>query len=291
MGKMSRRSFAIGAGLAAGSILLGNMPANASPTIYRIGDLAVRYWPYPAPLGRPAIVMVHGGAHAGWVWDRWANWLSLLGWECHAIDWYHHGLSAPLPTNQFLTRSITAVSQEIGLVVNRLRGQGKRIVLMGHSMGGLAALHAATLYQPDQLVLVTPVVPAQVGATVIPLAIDLSVPYPVPPFPVAKAMFFATMTDSEATPYYSQLQPESPQAVWEATRWSVSINLSAITMPALALSASADTLTPPAAVQTLSQLLGGQYVALTGIGHSDVLLKSTGWLSSVQRVEQWLVTH
>lgn len=288
MGKISRRSFAIGAGVAAGSVLLGVTEANSAVSTYRVGGVSVRKYTPVTPNGRPAIIMVHGGAHAGWAWNRYATYFSSLGWECHVLDWYNHGQSDILSLTSFIRRSILNVTLEIQMVMGVLRGVGRPYIYMGHSMGGLASLHSAAFLDPEALVLIAPVVPAQVGAEAIQIAVDLSTLFPVPPFPVAKAMFFSTMTDAEAMPYYLQLQPESSRAVWEATRWTASVNLDGVTVPTMTVAAGADVLTPPAAIRTLADLLDCRHVDWPGIGHSDVLLKSSGWLPVAQDIENWL---
>ena len=294
MAELSRRAFTVGAGAALGMGLFGGLANSASMVeaveVYFAQDVAVRRYRPLVPNGRPAIVMVHGGAHAGWAWDRYGQYFAGLGWDCHALDWYNHGLSPSLPTQQFIARSITDVFREIWLVASRLQSQGRPYLLMGHSMGGLAALWSAQVLHPQALVLITPVVPAQVGAAPIPIPVDFTVPFPVPPFEVAKGMFFSTMSDAEASVYYHLLQPESPRAVYEATRWTVSVNLGAVTAPAMTVAAAADTLTPPAAVHRLAELLHCRHVDFPAIGHSDVLLKAQGWLPVAQDIEHWLRT-
>lgn len=292
MSGVSRRQFTIGVGAALGVGVLGNPVASAEagglPLVYYVNGVAVRHYRPLLPNNRPSIIMVHGGAHASWVWERYAPYLCSHGWDCHAIDWYNHGSSASLPVQQFITRSIRDVRTEIGHVRSRLN---RPYVLMGHSMGGLASLYSAQSFAARALVLIAPVVPAEVGAQVIPIPVDMTRPFPVPPFAVAKGMFYSTMSDAEALLYYTRLQPESPLAVWEATRWTVSVNLSTITMPTLTIAAGADTLTPPSTIRGLATLLGCDHIDVPGMGHGDVLLKQQGWLPVAQNVEQWLLAN
>jgi pimeloyl-ACP methyl ester carboxylesterase len=110
----------------------------------------------------------------------------------------------------------------------------------------------------------------------------------VPPFPVAKAMFYSTMSDAEAMLYYPQLAPESPQAVWEATRWTISVNLSQVTAPTMIAEGALDMLTPPSVVRPLATMMGARYVEWPGIGHADLMLKENGWLPVARDVKSWL---
>jgi len=288
MQKISRRMFTLGA-LGAGAALLTAPKAAALWAVetgtYVRNGVAVHYSrPFPST-GRPPIIAVHGGGHAAWTWSRYGPYFASRGWEFHALDWFHHGSSAQLPLDQFITRSITAIQQEIGIVAAEV---GTPFNLIGHSMGALAALHTAQSLPPLSLVLVTPVVPVEVGAETIPIPVNLAEPFPVPPYDVAKSMFYSTMPDSEAQQYYPLLQQESPQAVYEATRWTVSVDLDAISMPTMTVAAAADTLTPPTAVSGLAGLLGSHHVEFPAIGHVDVLLKYHGWRPVAQEIEMWL---
>lgn len=277
--RISRRLFIAGA---AGVGVLGVSAFTTS--VYTVDGIAVHRYQPTVSNGKPPIIMIHGGAHAAWVWERWAPYFADQGWDCHVIDWYNHGQSTALPTSDFILRGITDLHREI-LSVSR---QFFSFHLMGHSMGALAALRSSTLLYPSSVTLISPVVPSQVGAAVIPIPVDLTQLYPVPPFATAKSMFYSTMTDTEAQTHYARLQPESSQAVWEATRWTVSVNLAAVTAPVLAVGAGSDTLTPPQYVQTLAGLVSGTYLQYANIGHSDVLLKASGWQPVATDVENWL---
>src|SRR5215470_4235998 len=287
MTKISRRSLLVGASAVAGTSLLSR-PAMATPTdIFYVSGVAVRRYLPASPSNRPPVILLHGGAHAGWSWDRYAAYYASAGWTCYALDWYNHGLSAPLAPEVFVARSIKDVLTEINLVRSTFSNPD-RFVLMGHSMGAMAALYAAQTLRPRALVLMAPVVPAEVGAAAIELGIDMTQPFPVPPFPVAKAMFYPTMSDAEAMPYYTQLTPESPVAVWEATRWTVSVNLSQVTAPTMIAEGALDTLTPPSVVQPLATMMGARYVEWPEIGHADLMLKENGWLPVARDIKSWL---
>ncbi len=252
-------------------------------TTYSVDGVAVRRH-RPPTTDRPPLVLVHGGAHASWVWDRVAGFLADRGWDCHALDWRHHGDSTRLPEQDFVCRGIADVRAEIAAVAAPLG----EFHLVGHSMGSLAALVSATTLAPLSLTLITPVVPAQVAPPPIPVPLDLTAPWAVPPLPVAKAMFFSTMTDEEAAIHHAKLQPESPRAVWEATRWTVPVDLAAVRARTLVVGAGADTLTPAEHVRALADLMGARYLLYPDLGHTEVLVKEPGWHQVATDVEEWL---
>lgn len=287
---ISRRLFlasaAAGVGLST-TAFSENSLTSTTVTNYVVDGVAVQRHQPTVSNGKPPIVMVHGGAHGAWVFERYAPYFAGLGWDVHVLNWYNHGDSADQALNLFIKRSIIDVNREIQSVTR----QFSTFHLMGHSMGGLAALFCGTFLNAKTLVLIAPVVPSQVGATPIPIPIDLSVLYPVVSFADAKAYFYQTMTDAEAQPHYVRLQPESSQAAWEATRWTVSINLSPVTMPVLCISASLDVLVPAQYVQTLSTMLSHGEYAQFNTGHCDLLLKSGAWSAPAGRIATFLNAH
>jgi pimeloyl-ACP methyl ester carboxylesterase len=255
-------------------------------TSYETNGVSVkRYSPVDAA-GRPPVVMVHGGAHGGWAWDAMATYLCERSWECHALNWYNHGDSARAPENVFVKRSIVDVAhQEISHVVDGLHQEP---ILLGHSMGGLASLAYAEKAPVHRLVLLTPVMPTSVNPDQIPLQVDLARPFPPFPPEVAKRLFFTTLDDATADRYHRLLVPESPLAVFEATRWTVSIDLDTIKAPVFVFASELDVLTPPAAVERMARMLEAEYELVPGIGHSDMLLKSPEWQHVAKNVDAWL---
>lgn len=253
---------------------------------YRVKGVSVKKYMPVGAARRPPVVMVHGGAHGGWVWDVMATYLSERGWECHALDWYNHGDSAKLPENELIERSIADVAhQEIRHVVDGLRDEP---ILLGHSMGGLAALAYAEKAPAAGLVLLTPVMPASVNPDPIPLQIDHTRLFgPFPP-EVAKRLFFTALDGAIADRYQGLLVPESPQAVLEATQWTVGIDLGAIRAQALVFAAELDLLVPPVAVERMARMMGARYELVPGIGHSDILLKDPEWRQVAKSINAWL---
>lgn len=252
--------------------------------IYFVDGIAVHHYRPATPNGKPPVVMVHGGMHAGWSWDNYGKFFADKGWDCHALDWYNHGDSTALPEADFIKRGHADLHREI-LSVTR---QFPAFHLMGHSIGGLATLISSTLLHPESVTLLAPVVPAQVGAAPVPMFVDLGQPFPVPPFDMARAMFFQTMTGDEAGSYYTKLQPESAQLVWESARRDVPVNLAAVRAPVLAVAGGEDTLTPAPDIQKLADMLGATYLEYPDTGHSELLLKNKSWQQVATDIEAWL---
>jgi pimeloyl-ACP methyl ester carboxylesterase len=232
------------------------------------------------------VVLVHGGAHAKWSCKHYARVLSEGGYEVHALDWLNHGDSRRLPEDQFLRRGIDDVArEELRDAVERL---GRPPIIIGHSMGAMAGLVYAASNPVERLVLLTPVVPSVVGADPVELEVDLTQPFGPVPYDIAKLLFYPTLDEDLARRYYDLLEPESPWAVWQATRWTIDVDLEAVTAPTLVFATELDPLTPPAAVARLAELMGAPYELIPAIGHSEILLKQPESIAVAERIRKWL---
>jgi pimeloyl-ACP methyl ester carboxylesterase len=247
---------------------------------------AVDRYPPAMPNRQAAAVLVHGGGHAKWSFQQHAPVLSEGGYDVHALDWFNHGDSSRLPESHFLRRGIDDVArEELSYVVERL---GRPPIIIAHSMGAMAALVYAARNPVERLVLLTPVVPSSVGADPIDIDVDLTKPFGPVPYDVARLLFFPTLDEDLARMYYHRLEPESPRAVWQATRWTLDVDLQAVTAPTLVFATELDVLTPPAAVAGLAELMGAHYELIAGIGHSEILLKQPESTDVAKRIRQWL---
>ena len=242
--------------------------------------------------GRPPLVMVHGGCHAAWCWQGPQAWFASRGWYAAALDWYSHGDSEALPQTEWCQREIVPVREEIGIVCAAVAEEtGRAPVVIGHSMGGLASLAHATVNDQEiaALVLLAPVVPGGYAASAIELPVDSGQPWGPPPPDMARQLFYSGVDDAAAARYYELLQPESPAAVWQATRWTADLPLDRLNAPALVYGAEKDLLVPPDAVQRLSSAIGADYVHLPDTGHGltldpiaeEVCERTEEWLSGV----------
>lgn len=260
---------------------------HAESTCYTTYGVAVRHYQPRRATGRPPVVLVHGGNSASWAWDTYAPWLAHHGYPVHALDWYNHGNSVHLPTSAYLNRSILDIaSDEIAHVVD---GLGADPILVGASMGGLAAMAFAATRPVTRLALVASALPVQVRAAEIPVPVDFTAPFPPPPFEQAREMFFTTMVDQQAHELYALMEPESPRAVWETSRNTLWADLElALPTPTLVLAAELDALFAPAHEQALADLLGATYIQIPGVGHVDLLLRHGAWRDGAQALTTWL---
>jgi pimeloyl-ACP methyl ester carboxylesterase len=238
---------------------------------------------------RPPVVLVHGGMHGAWMWADVQRWLSDRGRDSVAVDLLCHGRSRAIPTEQWLTRSLLDSAFEIDIACQSVADNPLPPVVLAWSMGGLAALaHAAGPHRPlSAVVLLCPVVPAPFGGAEIPIPVtpdELVEPFPAD---VARRLFYDGMSPDQAAAFSGQLQAESPQAVFEATRWTAKLDVSGIEVPTLAVGAENDQLVPAASVQSLAAAIpGASYIHLRGAGHGVPV--NPGWTSVMSIVTSWL---
>lgn len=253
---------------------------------YKVDGVSVAKYTPAGKSTKPPVIMVHGGQHGKWAWQNWAALFAQAGYEVHALDWYNHGDSDKLPEDEFIKRSIVQVARnEIKIVADQL---SQKPILVGHSMGGLASAVYAEGAPVEKLVLLTPVMPSAVKPDPVPLPIDMSKPFGVFPYEQAKQLFYPTLSDADARRAYAQLVPESPQAVLEATQWTVDADLDSIKVPKLLFATELDVLTPSKPEEKYAGMLGAKYEFIPGIGHSDILLKDPQWRQAAQRTLDWL---
>jgi pimeloyl-ACP methyl ester carboxylesterase len=250
---------------------------------YRIHGVRVEHVPPATQTSKPPLIFIHGGCQGSWSWKNFLPFFAELGWDCHALNWYGHNGSDPHSTEPFFKRGIADVTEEIAHVAGQFDTPP---ILIAHSMGGLASQKYAESHSVSALVLLTPVVPAQVGGDIIELPVDFEQPWGPPPFEVSMDLFFQGLTQDEARPYYPLLCPESPRCVFEATRWTVPIDKVRVSGPILVVSGELDILTPPSTGRGLADFYGVDYRYLRGRGHN--LLLEPNWRETAGIIAGWL---
>ncbi len=250
---------------------------------YIVNGVRVESYAPAEPTGNPPLLFVHGGCHGSWSWRNFLPFFAGAGWDCHALNWYGHHGSESLPTERFVRRGIADVTEEIAHVA---AGFARPPILIGHSMGGLASQKYAELHAVAGLVLITPVVPAEVGGAIIELPVDMAAPWGPPPFPVTLDLFFQGLSPEQAEPFYPLLCPESPRAVFEATRCTVPIDKTRLSGPILVIAGELDILTPPSTGRALADFYNADYRYLRGVGHN--MLLEPHWRKCAGLIADWL---
>lgn len=266
------------------------MSQSSSPSLlhgikdeYLINGIRVERYALPKPHHSAPLILVHGGGQASWCWEDFAPVLQQHGFEAHALNWRGRNGSAPLELAKFLKASIADVVMDIAAVAGQFN---EPPILVGHSMGGLACQLYAQDFPVKALLLLTPVVPSQVNAPIIEMPIDESEPWGPLQLTMSRELFFQGLDDQQCAYFYPKLIPESPLRCFEATRWSLSVDIEKIVMPTLVISGALDTLTPASTGKRLAELYGAEYRLELDLGH-NVLMGKRGQ-EVAQSVVPWL---
>lgn len=236
------------------------------------------------------IVLVHGGCHDAWCFAEWQRWFAARGWRTAALDWRSHGASTPLEHQEWLRRPITEVSEDIEIAVARLAELTDTApIVLGQSMGGLATLaHAAATAQDlAGIALLAPVLPRSFAPEPVDLEIDMDQPWGPPPLDVAHHLFWPRVDEETAKKYHALLQPESPAAAWQATRWTADVDVTAVRAPSLVAAAGDDVLAPGNQVRALGRAIGAYEITLEEFGHC--LSLDPKWHELIVKIEAWLL--
>ena len=105
---------------------------------------------------RKPLLFVHGELGGSWVWERYLSYFASRGWEGHAVNLQNHFWSRTVDPTELTFETYV---DDVAAALNRL---GPSTVAIGHGLGGLLVLRAASLAPIGGLVLLSPEPPAGV---------------------------------------------------------------------------------------------------------------------------------
>lgn len=89
----------------------------------------------------PVVLLLHGGGQTRHAWRATTQSLAHAGWVAYALDQRGHGDSAWLPDGAYAASDFAADAKAVALAL-KTRGGGRAPVVVGASLGGIAALLA-----------------------------------------------------------------------------------------------------------------------------------------------------
>lgn len=252
-----------------------------NPKTYFLEDgIEVRRWDGKgsSTSNKAPVIVVHGGASDASMWSKMAPKLAEDGRTVFAFSWFNHGLSKKLPDDVFARRSILDIARvelpSVATHVLEVTGK-KQIDLIGRSMGGAASLSFAA-NNPDvvrRLAVMQPVVPSAFAGPVIPIPVDAFKPSTPGDAETQRQLFNPTAPEDVAYQAWMEGGLESPVAIWEATRWTLDIDVEAIKAKTFVITAdpTLDRITPPAEIIKMAEAMGARHHTVEGVGHSEMM--------------------
>jgi pimeloyl-ACP methyl ester carboxylesterase len=245
---------------------------------------------------RAPILLAHGAFCGSWVWDRFAAPFRAAGHPVVAADLPGHaGNDAPEAALGL------SMSDYAGALAAEAAALPAPPVLVGHSLGGLVALMAATLAPVAGLVLLAPSPPWGVSGSTMEEAVSAVSLYALGPYwaqviqpDYASFRRFAVdrLPSTERRALHAHMRPESGRALFETLNWwldpfmTTLVDPAKIAAPVLAIAGGRDVIHPPATVRETARRLGATFEVLPQMSHW--LPGEPGWEEVAARCLAWI---
>ncbi|MFN0164434.1 MAG: alpha/beta hydrolase [Burkholderiales bacterium] len=216
----------------------------------------------------PALLFLPGGYHGAWCYAGWLRHCRDTGTACAALDYRGHGALAG--EGLAVDSTIEDFSED---TVQAARSFARPPILVGHSLGGLVAMLAATRMRVAGLALVAPSPPGNLpGALAIP-ALDESRLRPPPGHAEIVARFLGGHDGPHVAACQARLCPESARALNQRYLLSVPIDPARIAAPSLVIEAGLDRSDrhPEGQDASLARFLGGEFACIDNAPHCMML--------------------
>jgi pimeloyl-ACP methyl ester carboxylesterase len=247
-------------------------------------------------LAGPSVILVHGAFCGGWAFERFGAAFAAKGLTPLAPDLRGHEPGAgPSAT---VGVSMADYAADLTALIAR---EDEPPIVIGHSLGGLAAQMAAARAPVRALVLLAPSSPWGVAGGTLEEAISAVSLYALgaywaqsiePDFGAAQAYSLDRMPEPERRAVFARMARESGRALFETLNWwldpmmTTSVAARAIAAPVLAIAGERDRVHPPATVAQIAERYGGVTHVMTGMSHW--LIGEPGWEAVAEVVLAWL---
>jgi pimeloyl-ACP methyl ester carboxylesterase len=225
----------------------------------------------------PPVIMVHGAFCGGWAMEDLASPFEAAGHEVLRPDLRGHGPNDPPQAVGGLS-----MADYVQDVARLCAAQAEPPILIGHSLGGLIAILAASRTPVTALAVLAPSAPwgvavASLEEAVTAFGVQMMGPFwmgAVPPDAGLMELYGlgrAEQTVREAA--IKRLRHESARALGQTLNWwmdpfmTTSIGPGPLKVPSLALVGESDRIHAPASVRRTAQRIGAACEVLPGMGH------------------------
>jgi pimeloyl-ACP methyl ester carboxylesterase len=243
-----------------------------------------------------SILMVHGAFCGGWVFDTLSGAFAEAGHTVAAPDLPGHEPDAP--PHRVATLSMSDYARAIA---RQAEAMSSPPVLVGHSMGGLVALLAATRTPTAGVILLAPSAPWGVGGSTMEEAVSAVSLYTLgpywaqaidPDYPTFRRYGVDRLPKPEREAAFRRMRPESGRALFETLNWwldpfmTTMVHPERIAAPILAIAGGRDVIHPPATVRETAKRLGARVEVLAEMSHW--LPAEPGWPQVARLCLDWI---
>jgi pimeloyl-ACP methyl ester carboxylesterase len=228
---------------------------------------------------RPPLVLVHGAANSAAVWHFWQGELAARGWSSWALDLRGHGAS---PAADLGRTTMSDYADDVAALAIEL---ARPAVVMGWSMGGLAALLAAARVGAAAFVGLAPSPPVRTRDATLRLREGTFGPeeYGIVSRDPADQPTMPDLDDEERRQALASLAPESRHARDDR---KAGIVLTRLPCPSLVVASTGDESFPPTAYADLP--LPAERLVVEGASHWGLVLNRRLLATLVPAVLAWL---
>jgi pimeloyl-ACP methyl ester carboxylesterase len=244
----------------------------------------------PQNIHKPySILFVHGMWGGAWIWDRYLEYFSRLGYHCYALNL--RGRPGSRPVADLGKVSIRDYVEDARTIATALGNP----ILVGHSMGGLLVQKLAEILEPPAAVVIAPVPPQGIFAiTSWPLLLA-TVRHSLQIFlgrsiahgkGEAIKLMFNRLPPQEQEQVLARSVPESGRLAFDIGIRGLPVDASKVRCPFLVIGAGEDNITPPKAERKIARKYRADYREYPGFAHMIVL--EPGWERVAADIAYWL---
>lgn len=233
------------------------------------------------PAAGPPLLFVPGAYHGAWCYSHYLGYFAQHGLESFAIDLPGHG------ARHAGMRPDLGIADLAESLVAGCRHIARRVILVGHSMGALPVLLAASEIDAAAIILLAPSPPGNLpGAQMVP-PVPAGGLRPPPEAAEVRSRFAGLAPQAPVDALCARLNAESARILNERYQLSVHVDPERIACPGVCFEAGQDDADrhPPGQDEAIARFLGFEHHVLAHQPHC--MMYAEHWQESASALLDW----